>query len=356
MKYFRFCFSLFLLPILLLSCKEDKPQAVSVEPSIETPEGMVWVAPKTFMKGAKDNDPFASEAEKPAHKVKVVGFFIDKTEVTNQQFAEFVEATGYVTLAEKDIDWEEMKKDLPPGTPKPADSLLLAGSLVFNKNVKHVHSLNHHHQWWTWKTGANWRHPQGPESSIEGMENYPVVHIAYEDAVAYCEWANRRLPTEAEWEAAALGTNDNTIFTWGDEASKLVESANTWQGEFPLQNNAADGFAYIAPIQSFPPNSIGLYDMLGNVWEMTSDLYNASYYQTLDRNSIIENPVCAEKDFSFGEIEEEMIVIKGGSFLCHKSYCASYRISARMSNAKKSSSDHVGFRTVVTEEMLKEVE
>jgi formylglycine-generating enzyme required for sulfatase activity len=345
----------FVLSLLLFSsCEDKKKQADEQKVPIVAPKGMLWVEGKTFMKGAKENDPFAMKAEKPAHKVKVDGFFIDQNEVTNAQFKQFVEETGYITLAEKDIDWDEMKLDLPPNTPKPDDSLLLAGSLVFNKEVEHVHNLNHHHQWWTWKTGANWRHPQGPESTIEGMDDFPVVHIAYEDAIAYCNWANRRLPTEAEWEAAALGTQDNTIFTWGDDSSVLVENANTWQGNFPMLNNAADGFAYIAPVQSFPPNSIGLYDMLGNVWEMTNDIYNTDYYNTLDRTKVHENPVCAEKEMNFGEIQEEMIVIKGGSFLCHESYCASYRISARMANAKKSSSDHVGFRTVVTPEMIKE--
>lgn len=348
---------------LLIACdteaEKTKPQtkhetlkAIDTKPPIDTPEGMVWVGAKTFIKGAKENDSMAMRAEKPAHEVYVDGFFIDATEVTNAQFEKFIEATGYITLAERDIDWGEMKTSLPPGTPKPADSLLLAGSLMFNQEVQQVQDMNQHHQWWTWKIGANWRHPEGPNSSIENKENYPVVHIAYEDALAYCEWANRRLPTEAEWESAALGSQDSTVFTWGNDASKLNENANTWQGIFPVKNESKDGFELIAPAASFPPNSIGVYDMLGNVWELTSDLFNVDYYASIDASEVLKNPSGAKESYSPNNPLEEEVVIKGGSFLCHASYCASFRISARMGNAKQTSSDHVGFRTVATPEML----
>ena len=172
------------------------------------------------------------QREKPAHKVTVDGFYIDLTEVTNKQFRKFVEATKYITVAERKIDWKEMKKQLPANTPKPHNSILQPGSLIFNKNVNAVVNMNNYNQWWVWKIGANWRHPSGPKSSIEGKDNYPVVHIAYEDALAYCKWANRRLPTEAEWEAAAQGTQEDAIFTWGNDYEVLNIKSNTWQGVF----------------------------------------------------------------------------------------------------------------------------
>ena len=198
--------------------------------TIKVPEGMVWIENKTFLQGAKESDKYAMKREKPAHEVTVDGFFIDITEVTNKQFREFVEATDYLTVAERPIDWEEMKKQLPEGIAKPHDSILQPGSLTFNKNIDAVVNMNNYFQWWTWKIGANWKHPEGPESSTDGKNKYPVVHIAYEDALAYCKWANRRLPTEAEWESAAQGTSTNTIFTWGNDVEKLTKNANTWPG------------------------------------------------------------------------------------------------------------------------------
>lgn len=314
---------------------------------------MIWVEGKTFTQGAKTGDKFAMQREIPAHKVTVDGFFIDVTEVTNKQFKTFVDATKYVTVAERPIDWESMKKELPQGTPKPHDSILQPGSLIFNKNVKQVANMSNYSQWWTWKIGANWKHPEGPESNIEGKNNYPVVHIAYEDALAYCEWANRRLPTEAEWEAAAQGTYQDNIYTWGNDFEILNEKANTWQGIFPIKNESKDGFELIAPVKSYSPNSIGLYDMLGNVWEITSDLFNVNYYQELDTTKEIKNPKGADTSYSPDNPYQVEHVIKGGSFLCNASYCASFRISARMGISEDSGSDHTGFRTVATPEMLK---
>lgn len=347
--------------ILFSSCKNeentneaiDNDTITETDVKVDTPEGMVWVEAKSFLRGAKTGDKYAMPREKPAHQVTVDGFFIDITEVTNAEYKKFVNETGYVTVAERDIDWEEMKKELPPNTPKPHDSILQPGSLIFNKNVKAVVSMANFWQWWTWKIGANWKHPSGPDSSIEGKDNYPVVHIAYEDAMAYCKWANRRLPTEAEWESAAQGLNTNAIFTWGNNPQLLNANANTWQGKFPTQNINADGFEYIAPVKSYPPNSIGLYDMAGNVWELTSDYFNVNYYNTITNNSNIKNPKGAEKSFSPDNPYQTEYVMKGGSFLCHDSYCASFRISARMGNAVDSGSDHLGFRTVATPEMLK---
>ncbi|WP_341221416.1 formylglycine-generating enzyme family protein [Polaribacter atrinae] len=319
---------------------------------VKAPEGMVWVAGKTFLMGAKDEDKYAMPREKPAHKVKVDGFFIDVHEVTNKQFRKFVDATKYVTVAERPIDWDEIKKDLPAGTVKPADSILQPGSLIFNKHAKGVVSMDNYGQWWKWQIGANWKQPEGPGSSIEGQDNYPVVHIAQEDALAYCKWSNRRLPTEAEWESAAQGKFEDNIFTWGNKAEDLNANANTWQGKFPTENVSEDGFEYISPVGSYPANNIGLYDMAGNVWEMTSDLFNVNYYQTLNPSAVLTNPIGADKSYTPSNPYQVEYVMKGGSFLCHASYCASFRISAKMGMEPNSGSDHIGFRTVATKEML----
>lgn len=321
---------------------------------ISTPEGMVWVEGKTFVRGAKQGDQMALPREKPAHEVTVDGFFMDVTEVTNKQYKVFVEATDYITVAERPVDWEEMKLELPEDTPKPADSILQPGSLIFNKDLNVVQDMNNYTQWWIWKIGADWKHPEGPNSNIEGKDDYPVVHIAYEDAISYCKWANRRLPTEAEWEAAAQGKDTKSIYTWGNDNSQLNASANTWQGTFPVKNESTDGFELIAPVKSYPPNSIGLYDMLGNVWELTSDWFNVESYKNLDTSKPLINPKGANQTYNPDNPYAKEHVIKGGSFLCHASYCASFRISARMGTSWDSGSDHSGFRTVATVEMLKE--
>lgn len=353
-RTFKFGILLTSIAVLAFSCKKEAKKTTEgkITSAIKTPENMVWVGKKTFIRGAKESDKYAMPREKPAHKVTVDGFYIDVNEVTNKQFTEFVKATDYITVAERKIDWEEMKAQLPPGTPKPHDSILQPGSLIFNKKVNAIVNMNNYQQWWTWKIGADWKHPSGPESSIEGKDNYPVVHIALEDALAYCKWANRRLPTEAEWESAAQGNNSNTIFTWGNDASILNANANTWQGVFPTKNESKDGFEFISETRSYPPNSIGLYDMLGNVWELTSDLFNVNHYKELDVSEPILNPTGAEKSYSPSNPYQVEHVMKGGSFLCHASYCASFRISAKMGVAIDSGSDHMGFRTVATPEML----
>jgi formylglycine-generating enzyme required for sulfatase activity len=333
---------------LVFSCKSEMKSTSQVE----APEGMVWIEGKTFIQGAKDDDRFAMQRESPAHKVNVDGFFIDVTEVTNKQFKKFVEETGYITVAERPITWEDLKKDVPAGTPKPHDSVLQPGSLIFNKNVNAVVNMQNYGQWWTWKIGANWKHPQGPESSIEGQDNYPVVHIAYEDAITYCKWVNRRLPTESEWESAAQGNLDNAIYTWGNDFDQLTKKANTWQGIFPTVNNPEDGFQYISPVKSYESNSIGIYDMAGNVWEITSDYFNSNYYNSLNTHEIIDNPKGANRAYNPDNPYIQEYIIKGGSFLCHESYCASFRISARMGFSPDSGSDHIGFRTVATRDMI----
>lgn len=329
------------------SCENEKKQSEKKIRERVSPTDMVWVEKKRFLQGAKANDSFAMNEEKPSRYVTVDGFYIDATEVTNKQFEAFVKATNYTTVAERPIDWEDFKKELPPGTEKPHDSLLKPGSLIFNKNIEGEVNMRNLSNWWTWKIGANWRHPQGPKSSIVGKEQYPVVHIAYEDAIAYCKWANRKLPTEAQWEAAAQGINNNTIYTWGNDPKLINQKANTWQGVFPTTNNPLDGHKYISPVKSFPPNSIGIYDMAGNVWEMTSDNYNVDYYNTSARNSNTLNPKGAKKSYNPNNPYIQEKIIKGGSFLCNASYCASYRISAKMGMSPDSGSDHIGFRTVL---------
>tara|TARA_B100001564_G_scaffold359383_1_gene380931 strand:- start:111 stop:1163 length:1053 start_codon:yes stop_codon:yes gene_type:complete len=335
--------------LFITSCNNiEKKEQIS----LTTPEGMIWVDSKSYTKGAKNNDPYAMMREKPSHEVYVDGFFIDATEVTNNQFKKFVDETGYITVAEREIDWEEMKKSLPTGTPKPHDSILQPGSLIFKDQLKRVDNMENYFQWWKWQRGASWKKPNGPGSNIENKGDYPVVHIAYEDAKAYCQWANRRLPTEAEWESAAQGNYINAVYTWGNEVNLLNSNANTWQGNFPIENDSKDGFKMIAPVKSFPPNSIGIFDMIGNVWEITDDLFNVNYYSELSSETELKNIKGATSCYNPSNPYETQYVMKGGSFLCHDSYCASYRISARMGVSIDSGSDHTGFRTVVTPEML----
>ena len=346
-----------LLSLLLPSCKKsstDTTEVVEDYPkNIKAPEGMVWVPGRVFTQGARENDSKALPHEKPAHSVAVDGFFMDETEVTNAQFKKFVDETNYITVAERPISWEEMKKSLPEGTPKPADSLLAPGSLVFNEDIKEVNGLNDYQQWWKWMIGANWKHPYGPKSSIEGKENYPVVHVTIEDALAYCKWANRSLPTEAQWELAATGNLKNSIYSWGNDENLIEKNANTWNGSFPISNSNKDGFTLLSPVKSYPANSIGLYEMSGNVWEYTSDWYNTDYYSELAaKDKPTKNPQGAATAKNPNNPYQKEKIIKGGSFLCNDSYCSSFRISARMGMTEDSSSDHVGFRTIATVDML----
>jgi len=340
---------LLIIYLLFIGCKDVSDKKI---PNISAPEGMVWVSSKSFTKGGKAGDNYAMEREFPSHEVYVDGFFIDITEVTNKQFKKFVQQTGYITIAEREINWDEIKKNLPPNTPKPADSVLQPGSLIFNKEIKEVGNMGDYFQWWKWKIGANWKQPLGPGSTITNMDDFPVVHVAYEDALAYCEWAGRRLPTEAEWESAAQGNFNDAIFSWGNELSLLNQNANTWQGDFPIENTFLDKHESIAVVKSYPPNSIGVYDMIGNVWEITGDLFNINHYKELDLNESIKNPKGASSCYNPSNPYELQYIMKGGSFLCHDSYCASYRISSRMGISIGSASDHMGFRTVATLEML----
>jgi len=306
-------------------------------------KGMVWINAGEFLMGASDGE--GSDDEYPQHKVKLSGFWMDESEVTNAQFRAFVDASGYVTTAEKAIDWEEMKKQLPPGTPKPPDSLLAASSLVFNCS-QHVVSLHDPSQWWTWVKGANWKQPQGPGSSIEGRDNYPVVHVSWDDANAYAKWAGKRLPTEAEWEYAARGGSVKQSFPWGDEAVERGKpKANTWQGDFPNSNTGWDGFKGLAPVKSFSANNYGLYDMAGNVWEWCSDWYDSDFYSQLkDSNTI--NPTGPMQSNDPMEPGLPKRILRGGSFMCNASYCKGYRVSSRMKSSPDTGLEHTGFRCV----------
>ena len=333
-----------LLCISLVQCKTKKESKKPI--ATEAPEGMVYIPGGRFMQGAVASDQMAMAHEKPAHPVEVDAFFMSTHEVTNAQYLAFVEATGYITLAERAIDWEELKKQVPPGTPKPHDSILQPGSLLFYSPKQEVENLYDYTQWWEWKIGANWRQPYGPGSDLSGLENFPVVHIAYEDALAYCQWKGERLPTEAEWEFAARAKQENNIYFWGNDPKLLSSHANTWDGLFPVENSEEDGYINKAPVQSFPPNAFGLFDMAGNVWEWTSDWYNTNYYFEAANNGLSDNPKGAAKPFNRTNPLAQEKVIKGGSFLCSASYCASYRISARMANSLDSAMEHLGFRTV----------
>ncbi len=306
--------------------------------------GMVWIAGGSFMMGGDNGQ--ASEDEYPKHKVTVDGFWMDATEVTNAQFEKFVAATGYITTAEQKPDWNELKKQLPPGTAKPDDSLLVAASLVFSPPA-HAVDLNDYGQWWAWKKGANWRHPHGPGSSIKGKENEPVVHVSWYDAQAYCKWAGKRLPTEAEWEYAARGGLEGKVYPWGDEPVDAGKPrANSWQGHFPDKNTLVDKFYYTSPVKSFAPNGYGLYDMAGNVWEWCNDYYNNTYYKTVASAAGIKNPAGPAQSYDPDEPYAKKRVIRGGSFLCNDSYCTGYRVARRMKSTEDSGMEHLGFRCV----------
>jgi formylglycine-generating enzyme required for sulfatase activity len=306
-------------------------------------EGMKWIPAGEFLLGAADED--GRPDEYPRHMVKITGFWMDETEVTNAQFLKFVDATGYVTTAEQAVNWEEIKKQLPAGTPKPADSLLAASSLVFSSPSKQV-DLNDVSQWWKWVKGADWKHPQGPGSDITGKDDFPVIHISWDDAQAYCKWAGKRLPTEAEWEFAARGGLLSATYTWGDEPVEIAKpKANTWQGQFPVKNTGRDGFNRLAPVKSFAANGYGLYEMAGNVWEWCADWYRPDYYESI-KNNTTQDPQGPSSGYDPMEPTVPKRVIRGGSFLCHDSYCKGYRVSSRMKTSPDTGLEHTGFRCV----------
>lgn len=339
-KNIFFGFALF---AVLTACqsRQNTPEDAG---TTEKNEGMVWVPGGTFVMGTDDQNSY--DHERPAHTVHVDGFWMDVTEVTNGQYKKFADATGYVTVAEKAPSWDELKQQLPPGTPKPPDSVLVAGALVFHPPHEPV-MLNDYAQWWTWTKGANWRHPEGAGSDLEGRWNHPVVHIAYEDALAYCAWAGKRLPTEAEWEFAVRGGKEQ--YQYGSERELNPQGkfiANYFQGSFPVKDLAEDGFTGTSPVASFPPNAYGLCDMIGNVWEWTNDLYNVEYYASLPKNKITDNPRGPASSYDPQEPGVKKYVTKGGSYLCASNYCSNYRSSARQGTAFDSGLSHIGFRCV----------
>ena len=340
-------FSLLVSLLIFYSCKQEKK--IIIELNKPVVDGMVWVPGGLFEMGASDSDQMALPHEKPKHSVFVDGFYMDITEVTNAEFTKFTSETGYITTAERPIDWDLIKLQVPEGTKKPHDSLLKPGSLLFKKTQESVPNLYDFSQWWKWSIGANWKEPEGEGSNILGKGNYPVVHISYEDAQNYCKWAGRRLPTEAEWEYAARGGKKDKIYFWGNISNSISKYVNTWEGEFPVTNARIDGFEKSAPVKTFPPNDFGLYEISGNVWEWTSDWYNTNYYKICKKNNITNNPQGASKAYNPNNPYIQEKIIRGGSFLCNDSYCASYRVSSRQATDPGTSLEHLGFRTVLSE-------
>jgi sulfatase modifying factor 1 len=318
----------------------------ATNPAEDNPPGMVWVPGGEFTMGS--DDPEAAPAERPSHRVRVDGFWMDVTEVTNAQFRRFVEATGYTTTAERPVVWEQLSKALPPGTPKPPDDRLVPGSLVFTPPV-HPVSLDDQSGWWRWVPGANWRHPEGPDGTIVGKDDHPVVHVSWDDAVAFTKWAGKRLPTEAEWEFAARGGLEARKYAWGDVFQPGDRPlANTWQGRFPDMNTRDDGFDRTAPVKSFPPNRYGLYDMIGNVWEWCADWYRPDIYRRDSGRAVVANPAGPAASFDPNEPYQPKRVTRGGSFLCSPNYCSNYRPSARRGTATDSGMSHLGFRCAMS--------
>lgn len=309
-------------------------------------EGMVYIKAQTFLMGASDAEGRVDEY--PQHKVQLSDFWIDATEVTNAQFKKFVDATGYITTAEKKPDWNLIKLQLPPGTPKPSDDVLVPASLVFVKQPMGT-ALDNPSAWWIWAEGANWKHPKGPGSNIKGKDNYPVVHVSWDDAQAYCKWAGKQLPTEAQWECAARGGRQSK-YTWGEEDIENGKpKANTWQGVFPTTNTKWDKFDGLAPVKQFAPNAVGLYDMAGNVWEWCSDWYREDSYATQLKNNSSKtriNPIGPKDSYDPQEPNAPKRVVRGGSFLCNASYCKGYRSTARMKTSQDTGLEHTGFRCV----------
>ena len=311
----------------------ERASLVTTAPG-QAPPGMTWIPGGAFDMGSEG--PFAGREERPVHAVKVDGFFIDVHTVTNRRFREFVDATGYVTIAERVPDEAALERQLPAGAALPPEALV-PGSLVFTPTAGPV-NLGDWSQWWRWLPGANWRHPGGPGSSLEGLDDHPVVHIAWDDAMAFATWAGTRLPTEAEWEYAARGGTGHAEHSWGETPYDASHpQAHIYAGEFPTRN------ASTAPVGSFPPNAYGLYDMSGNVWQWTLDAFDAAAYGRSGQR----NPYNADT------ASTPMRTLRGGSHLCNDSYCRGYRVSARSPNSRDSGASHIGFRTVMTVDQWK---
>lgn len=314
-------------------------------PSGQAPVGMAWIPGGDFSMGCLDprarphGGPDPMIDARPIHRVHVDGFWMDTTEVTNEQFTEFVAATGYVTVAERLPRAEDF-----PGAPP---ENLVAGSVVFTPPAEAV-PLDDHLRWWAYVKAADWRHPAGPDSSIEGRDREPVVHVAFEDAEAYATWAGKRLPTEAEWEFAARGGLAGAVYPWGDDFRPAGRwMANTWQGRFPAENTAEDGFAGVAPVAQYPPNAYGLHDMSGNVWEWCADWYRPdTYAKAAASGTTTDNPRGPGSSFDPQEPGQAKRVQRGGSYLCSEAYCARYIVGTRGKGEISSATNHIGFRCV----------
>jgi len=324
-----------------------QPTKESVGPAPGTPpSGMVWIPGGEFSMGANDPPEMnevgmqATTDARPIHRVYVDGFYMDKTDVTNTQFAKFVRATGYVTVAER----IPRAQDFPGAPPEN----LVVGSVVFTPPKRPV-PLDDHFQWWSYRKGANWRHPSGPTSNLKGKENYPVVQVAYEDAEAYATWAGKRLPTEAEWEFAARGGLAGEPFVWGNTFRPNGKwMANTHQGHFPDTDTGEDGYTGISPVAQYPPNRYGLYDMAGNVWQWTSDWYRPDYYRELARiGGVTRNPQGPTAPYDPSEPGQPKKVHRGGSYLCTDQYCSRYIVGTRGKGEISTGTNHLGFRCVM---------
>lgn len=343
-----------LSPPLTAESSKPKPVEVAEKEPRPAPPGMVWIPSGKFLMGSRDG----KDDEKPVHEVELSGFWMNSTEVTNAEFQRFTDATGYVTIAEKTPKREDFEGLADVSLIKDED--LVAGSICFNPKfdrdlVKQLRDSQGNVNWpyavWMMQKGANWRHPHGPESDIQDKANHPVVHIAWPDAVAYCEWAGKRLPTEAEFEYASRGGLQQMEYPWGD---KLQDGdrwpLNIWQGEFPEEHNVRDGFEMTAPVKTFRPNGYGLYDMSGNVWQWTQDWYRPDTYALDAARGVVANPTGPDRSLDPRTEGEPARVLRGGSYLCNDSYCRGYRVSARSPGAPDTGTSHVGFRTVMTVE------
>jgi formylglycine-generating enzyme required for sulfatase activity len=312
----------------------------------DAPPGMVWIPGGEFTMGTDAEIGWPDE--KPAHRVRVDGFWIDSTEVSNAMFREFVKATGYVTTAEKPPDINEIMSQVPPGTAPPTKEQLVPGSLVFTPPAGEV-NLRDFSQWWQWTPGACWKHPEGPDSDLKGRDDHPVVQVSWDDAAAFAKWAGKRLPTEAEWEFAARGGLSEKPYVWGDlRSTDRNPLANIWQGEFPHHNTAVDGFVRTAPVKSFAANGFGLYDMAGNVWEWCSDWYDRELYSRRAGETAV-NPAGPSRSIDPTRPYTPQRVQRGGSFLCNDSYCSRYRPSARHGSSPDTGMSHVGFRCALSQ-------
>lgn len=327
--------------LIEVSTRLDAPTLAAMRRAEEPiRSGMVWIRGGTFRMGSDRHYP----KEAPVHRVSIDGFWIDRTPVTNREFRKFVNTTGHVTFAELAPD----PRDYPGASPH----MLKAGSLVFTP-PKHPVDLRDWSQWWNFKFGANWKRPYGPRSSISGLDEHPVVHVAYRDAEAYAKWIGKELPTEAEWEFAARGGLEQAEFAWGDQLFPAGrQMANTWQGDFPHQNLAIDGYDRTSPVTAFPPNGYGIHDLIGNVWEWTSDWYSPRHGADAPKACCIpENPRGGSEEASYDNCQPNIRiprkVLKGGSHLCAPNYCRRYRPAARHAQLVDTSTSHIGFRCVV---------